>query len=348
MHLPYIHYARAIAIIMVVAIHCVPELKWAPGTAATQELLMLVLWDSTAVFIAISGFLFHHLRGRFRYLTYLRSKFKYVILPFLLAGAPGIYHTLASDNFIESHPEMAGTAVWQHVLFLIAYPGEQWNYPLWFIPVMATYFLLAPLFIALIRNPVWFNRVLLVAIVYTAFALRPSIGKYHHVALCLDFLAAYLMGMWASANREKVMAWVDEHVGLLVLAWCAVLFIQYLLGQGDIQRFDPSRQPGAFAFGLDLYFVQKAVFFFALIGVMRIVQHLKLPALDLVATVSFPIFFLHVYIVRIVTGPRLGFDIPGGVVSVVLLTLFTVAVCAGMALLLRVSLHSRSRYLIGA
>jgi peptidoglycan/LPS O-acetylase OafA/YrhL len=346
MHLPYIHYARAIAIIMVVAIHCVTELKWGPESIKTQEMLMVVLGDATAVFIAISGFLFHHLRARFRYLTYLRSKFKFVILPFLLAGAPGIFHTLVSDSFVESHPEMAGTPMWQHVLLLIAYPGEQWNYPLWFIPIIAIYFVLAPVFMALIRNPVWFNRVLIVASLYTLVALRPSIGKYQNIVLCLDFLASYMMGMWASANRDKVIAWVEEHLGLLVVGWVAVVIVQFLLGDGDINRFELARQKGGF--GLDLFFIQKTIFFFGLIGVVRIFQHRKLPALDLVATVSFPIYFLHVYILRIVTGPRLGFEVPAGFVSVVLLTLFALAVCVGMALILRVSLHSRSRYLIGA
>lgn len=346
MKVRYIHLLRGIAILMVVMIHCVQLKPWPPGDTAF-ELLSIILWDATGLFFMVAGFLFHHLSKRFEYGSYLWRKFTNVIVPFLLISTPGLIHTLGYWNVPIDHPELVTKPVWYHALFLLAYPGEQYNYPLWFIPVMATFFLMAPLFIWLMKRPRWFMAVLALACLYSTLNYRPSIEKYHHVNHVLYWLSSYMVGMAVSLSREPLMAWARRNEWALWAAWAAVVLVQFgVMGDGSPLRFEISnRQTGLV---LNLFFAQKVLMFLALLSTLKRIENRPLVALDNLATFSFPIFFVHAYILKALFESSFGFSLSASVGSFMLTSVVVVAGSFALGWLSRKTLGPASRYVVGA
>jgi probable poly-beta-1,6-N-acetyl-D-glucosamine export protein len=344
MHLRYIHLMRGAAIILVVAIHCILALEWIKSDWK-HELVNIIFWDGSGVFFAVAGYLFHHLSPKFSYKDYLVKKFTNVILPFLLISIPGIIHTLGYLDIPNKYPELLDLPTWMHVVYLYAYPGQQYNYPLWFIPVMSMYFLMAPIFIWLFKRPIWFFASLILFALYTMGHFRPS-AKYQHIVTTVYWLSSYMVGMAASMYREQLGAWLDRHPVIPWAAWLAVVLIQlWVLGDGNPKRLDVPHSATEIA--LNLYFVQKTLLFVAFIALFRRIQHRPLVALDMLANWSFPIFFLHAYILQLLFKSRFGFEVPGSVGGALIVTVVVTGVTMGLAMLIRKVVGKRSRYVIG-
>src|SRR5688500_9095908 len=96
--LHYIHYFRGAAILLIVGLHACISLKW--GDAVLQRKLALVLFNNgTVLFVFISGYLFYHLnKNHFDYVDYLKKKFLYVIIPYLVVSIPAIIDKFYFDE----------------------------------------------------------------------------------------------------------------------------------------------------------------------------------------------------------------------------------------------------------
>lgn len=347
MHLAYVHRMRAIAIVAIVFVHAIDQIDWGPDSRTLMRFLEDLFQGSTVLFFMIAGFLFHHLSRRFDYQDYLLKKVKNVLIPYVLISAPGIAAVIAKPaGFVAAHPEMADAPNWLRVAHLYFYGGSQLNYPLWFVPVMATLFLMAPLFVALFKRPRLFAAVIAVGLIYSLVSHRPDVGRHHHVALTLYYLSPYLLGMWASMYREPVNRWVDAHVGLLATLSIGLLMGFFLLTPYEGGYVD---EPFAFEKGpFDWILLQKLVVFFLLIGLLRKLEHRKMPALEYLADVSFPIFFLHVYMMLIYYHLTHWHVLQGSILSV--LTLVAVGIGGSIATVLacRLIFRRHSRLVIGA
>ena len=345
MHLSYIHRMRAIAIVAIVCVHALDQLEWGHNRGEYRFLANL-LQGSTVLFFMIAGFLFHHLSKRFDYRDYLQRKLKHVMLPFVVISAPGIAALVSRAQFVQAHPEMAGTPIWQQVLFLLFYAGSQPNYPLWFVPVMATLFLMAPLFMALLARPRWFAGLLWVLIAYSLLSHRADVDKYHHLELTAYYVSPYMLGMWASMHRDAVNAWVDKYLIGLVLAYLALLlgFTWLTPHEGAYVHHAFSQEKGL----IDWVLMQKLVLFFVLVGLLRKLEKLELPKLEYLGDVSFPIFFLHMYVL-LAFYHALHWQIPEGNALMVLATAL-VAIAGSIAIVVgcRLTLRRHSRLFIGA
>jgi len=89
--LRYIHNFRAIAILLIVAGHCVLGLTWGNYKYPLfKNLFIIILMNGTVLFVFIAGFLFQHLSSNFSYQKYLLKKNKYVILPYIICSIPAI------------------------------------------------------------------------------------------------------------------------------------------------------------------------------------------------------------------------------------------------------------------
>jgi probable poly-beta-1,6-N-acetyl-D-glucosamine export protein len=345
--LEYIHMIRGFAIVLIVALHCQQVLDW-PRTDKTIELLNIIIWDGSSIFFAISGFLFHHLSRKFDYLGYLQGKLKNVIVPFLVIGLPGVVHTLGFWKVAESHPEISDKSQFLHFLFLYAYPGEQYNSALWFIPVIATYFLAAPIFIWLIRWPRYLLIALASAFLYALTDSRPSIYKYQHFDLVLYFAFPYLLGIATSLYREKITTFIDQYLVLAFLILCLVIAVQFFSNDGSLDRF--TKPMGDL--GVNLYPLNRALVFLAFIGLFRVNERhpvpILTPLLHRLGDLSFPIFFVHMYFMKIMFESRFGFDLEGSILNVIFSTTLTLAVSAVFAMSVRYLLGVRSKYVIGS
>lgn len=344
MHLAYIHRTRAIAIVLIVALHCLDRMDWSTNHQ-TYRLMVEILQGATLDFMMISGFLFAHLRSKYEYTHYLKTKFKNVIIPYLVVGLPGIALLLSKPLFLELNPELSGWPLWLQAGFLYVYGGSQLNHVMWFIPVLTIYFLLSPLFMYVLERPIWFLS-LVVLIPLSLLAHRPSVQKYHHLELALYFLPGYMSGMLASLYKDKVLAFSQRYFYLLVAGVLATL-----LGHFYLSDFDGSYVEEVFSGErglIDWVFIQKFLLFFVLIALMKRMEAIKMRTVDYVATVSFAIFFVHLYVLHIYSHVVHWHLFPGTVFNTIVLALMTVAGSVGLAYVVRRLFGASSRYLIGA
>lgn len=343
-HLPYIHRARAVAIVSIVAMHCVDDLDWS-SSHQLHRLLVELFQGSTVVFFMISGFLFQHLSDRFSYSDYLEKKFKNVILPYLVVSTPGILLLITKPEFAIDNPELANAAWWIKGLFLYFYGGAQINHVLWFVAVVTIFYLLSPLFFYCLQHPRWFLALLLLVPV-SLLAHRTTTQKYHHLQLALYFLSAYMAGMAAGLYAERVLAFVDRYMAWLVAVFLAIFFGHLLLTDhvGSYVEEIFSTSNGV----IDWIFLQKFVFFFVLIGALRHLDDKRMRVVDYIATVSFAIYFLHIYVLYVYSHFVHWTQFPGTVTRVLLLLVLAIGCSAGISWACRRLFGRASRMLIGA
>lgn len=344
MHVAYIHRARAIAIMMIVTIHCAGYLDWSKN----HELLRLVteiFQNGTVIFFLIAGFLFQHLSDRFEYRDYLARKVTNVIVPYIVISAPGIMLLLSKPYFLQENPELQGAPWWQQVAFLYVYGGSQLNYVLWFVPVMTTFYLLAPVFMRVLKRPGWF-WLLIALIPLSVIEHRTRIQKYHHLQLELYFLSAYMTGMWAGLYRDRVIAFVRRYEVALWALYLTMVFGHYLFTThvGTYVDHVFSAEQGR----IDWIFLEKMLLFFLLITLLKRFDHVPMPRLDYIATVSFAIFFVHIYVLHLYSSLTHWQQQAGSVWSLAALFALTMAGSLGIAIAARTVLGRSSRLVIGA
>ena len=344
MHLAYIHRTRGVAILFIVVLHCLDRFDWSTNHQ-TYRLMLEVFQGATVDFMMLSGFLFGHLRAKYNVVHYFQNKLQNVIMPYLVVGLPGILLLLSKPYFLEQNPELQGVPLWGQAVFLYVYGGSQLNHVMWFIPVLTIYFLLAPLFMVFLKRPIWFV-LLVVLIPLSMLSHRPSVQKYHHLQLALYFLPAYMSGMLAGLYQDKVVALSQKY-----FFWIAAAMLATLLGHFFLTDYDGSYVEEMFSTErglIDWIFVQKFLLFFVLIALMRRFEDVRMRHVDYVATVSFAIFFLHLYVLHIYSHVVHWHLFPGSVINTLALAALITACSVGLAYIVRRLFGSSSRILIGA
>jgi surface polysaccharide O-acyltransferase-like enzyme len=343
-----IHRLRGVAILFVVATHCVTFFTWAqhPAMLAVAKDLFD---DSTVIFIFISGFLFEHTSSRYSYPRFLKTKLLHVLVPYLLLAIPGIVYVLmrAQPATLE-HLGLAHASLLERVAYLYVYGGAQINYALWFVPVICIYYLLSPLLVALARQPRGY-AVLLVLVPVSVLMHRPSYSHGHNLGLALYFLSAFVLGMFCSARRERIVPWLDRHLGVCLVAAGTVFAAHLLLSHHHGKYMAADELHGVDAEGLvDWIFLQKVLMTLALWALVRRLHVPQLRWLEGLAQVSFSVFFLHVYVifaVEAVTHFRAQ-EVSAG--AIVLLMALAVGLPWAIAAVIRRAVPQWSRLLIGS
>lgn len=294
-----IHRLRAIAILLIVATHCLYFFTWNQHRLIEATLYDL-FDDSSVIFMFISGYLFLHGSNTYSYVRYLIIKSKNVILPYLLAAIPAIAFSFRHpDNNVFNTPVLRDLPVMAKTLYLYTYPGSSINYALWFIPVIIIFYFASPLLLWFSRQPRWYV-VLGVLIPLSAAMHRPSYGREHNFALALYFLSAYLLGMSFCQYRNQTLAWINRSFNWLLVGFLC-LFISHLLlsehhGKYTFVQWFEFKDEGV----IDWTYLQKLLMTMVLLGVVWRLRNTHLYILDYLADVSFTIFFLHVYIIFLV------------------------------------------------
>ncbi|MFC4943173.1 acyltransferase family protein [Pseudonocardia sp. GCM10023141] len=339
MFLRYVHNFRAVAIVFIVAGHAAFTLG-RTAEPRTMDLLADVLDYGTVLFLFIAGFLFQHLAATFDYRRYLGRKLRNVILPYAVTLTPGIAFILWTTRNTEPHP------LYRIATILVTGLGTP-DYPMWFVPMIALFYLAAPLFILVVRHPrlYWITLPLLA---FSLLAHRPP--EIETAAIALYFLPVYLIGMWACHERDRL-----EPLLLRVWPWLLAVFVGAVITRflfspthgGDYSR---SFFSGEYRL-IDEMLLMKLVLAFALIGVLQRFASAIGTRLTPIADISFTIFFVHVYLLyAFVLGSRylLG-DVPEGtLLTWFALTVAVVGVTAAATFAAKRVLGRHSRSLIGS
>jgi probable poly-beta-1,6-N-acetyl-D-glucosamine export protein len=341
-----VHLFRGLAIIPVVATHLLFEMHWPQELVWEFKICLSVVQNGTVPFVFVAGLLFQHRLASYRYATYLQSKLRYVVVPYVIASLPFVLlqHWRKFGMFAPSRPGSSNVWLDTTVTYL---SGGQMAIPLWFIPMICTFYLLAPVFAFLDRKPksYWLLPLLLG---FASFAHRPALQPQLGHSI-LYFLPIYVTGMWVSHYREPVLAAAGRHRLALTALIVATVAFEVLMRErpGALESVSVfSTERGIF----DVNLYQKLAASILALELLRHAGPMLCKVLDPVAEVSFGIFFTHYYFIY------LGRDVlkefgssswTGSAAAVVVMSLLVVTLCTLFAFGVRRLVGERSRYLIG-
>ena len=272
--LHYINSFRAAAIFFIVAVHTLHVFSWLDGSLSKQFLDVL-LNNGSMFFIFISGYLFQHLSVNFKASKYYLSKLKNVVLPYLIISTPAIIYFIffAQKSFLNA--SFYEQPIWQQFVQFYAF-GYHLS-PMWFIPVIITYYLSAPLLVKADRTH-YFYHTLPMFMVIAYFVER---GIYQNNVVHFFFI--YMLGMFCSKYKLAINAQLNKNTALILL-------LALVLGLASFEYFINLKI-------LYVSYLQKLFFTLLLLGVfIKYASFFKHKIVNLMAETSFGIFFIHPYI----------------------------------------------------
>jgi probable poly-beta-1,6-N-acetyl-D-glucosamine export protein len=339
-----VHLFRGVAIVAVVATHVLFELDWQSGNQTEFRVCVSLLQNGTVWFVFIAGLLFRHLAQRFDYVTYLRSKLRFVLLPYFIVSLPYlVLQYVRSFGFFSPHkPE--NRSLWAIVASFGT--GEQMRVPLWFVPMICVFYLLAPVLLWLDGRK-WGYWLLPLLFLMASLVHRPF-HQTHLLQTVPYFLPVYFGGMWVGKNLVEVMSWVQRwRWGCLLLALLSCVYeVVTRERPGAIESLAPfSTERGVF----DVNIYAKVLLALVVLECLQRCPRVLSRVFDYLARLSFGIFFVHYYFIywgkyyRDTTGAVLA----GSALHVALATLVVTVLTAITVAVLRQALGRRSRYVVG-
>jgi len=292
--LNYIHYLRGFAILVIVGIHCRTTFSWGDNLLEKQ-VFTTALDNGTIIFVFIAGFLFHYLKAKFEYKSYLIRKTKYVVIPYLLVSALPILLkmlNLHQSNWVPD--EMVPDDALGKALFYLA-SGRHIG-PFWFIPMIVIFYVISPLLLKL-DNHRFYKILFPVLMVASLFTYK--FGFYTNIWVSfLHFLPVYIFGMWAANYKDKIVSMPNILFWILVVTYLAlsVMEIAGIFDPPRVGSFEDNEIMPLFAFNI----VKLRVYLLCLI-LMRIFYYFNdkdFTLLWYLGDYSFGIYFIHIFVIK--------------------------------------------------
>lgn len=275
MRFEYVHNLRGLAILLILLGHAIAVL---PSTQGIGDLRYLIV-NNTVLFIVIPGFLFAAIGERYTYKDYLLNKVKNVLLPYVFLSLPAAliyilgYKTTHLWLDMEFFNQLPAIAQYSYLLITGAHLG-----PLWFIPMIVVFYFAFPFFITMLHV----KKTYLVGIFAISLCIGMYLGRPEHndniIQSFFYFLPAYLWGIILFKVPDIIqylkkysVLWLTLYVGL------AVMFFTL----------------NGYSSSSDLAF--KLVFSTLLYSLFACYLDRKISMLNVLAQVSFFLFFIHGY-----------------------------------------------------
>jgi peptidoglycan/LPS O-acetylase OafA/YrhL len=293
--------------------------------------LDVIVKDCTVIFIALAGYFFTALLPSFNYPKFLKNKFENVIVPYLIVSLPaallyvcGIKQThywIDMDWFHTLNP------LYQYVFLMVT--GAQLG-PLWFVPAIVLFYVFSPVLFFLARK----NLVLAFFLLSLAPALylgRPQFNE-NPLQAFVFFMPAYTMGMLLAQYKTAYVKIAPASLPLLILV-LATIVAGY-----DVLKYNAS---------IDM--LAKLALTYVLMAVCYRYLNFKIVFLDLMARLSFYLFFIHGYFVGAFRSilPKLGFDV-GGIIAIVTASVLTIILSIGAYIIVKLIFGRKTKMLVGA
>jgi probable poly-beta-1,6-N-acetyl-D-glucosamine export protein len=348
----YIHNLRAVAILYVVGVHArafLPEwLAFPEVNRVFDTFFDPSEGNGTVLFLFIGGFLFQHLTHKnFVFKKYIEQKFKVIILPYILISVPIIFFRL-STNFeslslpadFDQKPE-----VFQILYYIVT--GAHMA-PFWFISTIVLFYLSAPLLHA-IDNEKFYRYFFPFVFLSCLFTYRPA-HNANPLLSYLHYIPVYITGMWASYNREKILAAAPDLLYILVASYVSLSVLD-LSGWENVSRhltFEHVVTNRVIV--VNIYVFKAVILAFMMMLILYQFRDKQLPFLEMLGNYSFGIFFVH-YIFISVTRKimetfhlTIDFSVP----AYLMYFLVILALSTGTVYLVKKVAGRYSRYFIGS
>lgn len=326
----YIHDFRGIAIIYVVAAHVL--VAWPEGSPV-RKVLDIIFQNSTILFLFIAGYLFQHLSKNFEYKDYLVKKFQNVISPYLIISVPILIYRLYTQDIpgftALEHPDFANWSLWDQGTYYMLHGAHLQQ--LWFIPMIALYYLISPLLIYIDRHPKLY--VVLVPLIAISLVIHRS-SLSDTLTMAVHFLSVYVFGMFLSRYKDAYLEFAKKYWLLITVLSVGSIVLNYFV----VRFYDP------------VDYTQKMLFCcFYIYWLWRLEKYVP-KVVDTLAVLSFGIYFVHYFFVLIIRG---GFErifhreIPGNIVVWTICLLIIMALSIWSLQLAKKILGKYSKYFVG-
>lgn len=297
MFLNSINYFRALSILFIVAGHCIYIADFSFDTTFRKGLYSFVQ-GGTSFFVFISGFLFHHVfYPRFDFKKFYTKKLKNVLMPYFIMSLIPIFFFVIiqepekKDSLSYFLPHGQGLFQ-QYVIPILKYLATGSHIvSYWYIPFIMIVFLMAPLHTLFIK--IHINKQLLIIFLFFIISVlihRPITGSsaIFFFQSVFYFMPVYLFGIICSQKKEFIYSKFTKYQFHILTIGVLVVISQTALG-----RYGNNYKHPFIYEGIDLMVIQKMIFSVFLIVWLNNFEKKKNKLLELIASCSFGIYFIH-------------------------------------------------------
>lgn len=330
MFLGYIHYFRALAIFFIVAGHSIDNFLWLDNSTL-ERVLRIVISNGSTLFVFIAGYLFQHLLVKYNTKKYVISKLKNVIIPYFIVSIPAIIIFVFYQQREAVWEGFYDNPQWLQV-FLFYLTGKHLA-PLWFIPMITLFYLVAPLLAKADKNEKIYYLLPLFILISCLVSRGLPYQSFVH------FFSAYLLGMYCSKFKISVNL-ILQNTNFLIgsfLLVVAFIFSEFYFTTGYMTYYNHLQKLCLSLFFLGLF--------------IKFNPHLTSKYISTVADTSFGVFFIHSYLV---TGTKLIYEkayghLPeGNIVFHIIISIVLLMTCVFLIVQIRRVFGKNSRYLVGS
>jgi hypothetical protein len=297
MFLVSLNYFRAIAIIIIVAGHCYDIAGINISTLTYGEKIAVnLITGGTALFVFISGFLFHHIFiPRYQYKKFMIGKVKNVLIPYLILSIPVILLYLQGQGEAPYFVSGATGVIDRYIIPTIKY---YWSgstvIAYWYIPFIMITFSMAPLHIKFARLNTNMQLAIIAPFLAISAILHRPIYNLYVLQEVLYFFPVYLIGIFCSIHKEKIYDLMTGKEIYLILTVLSLAIFEASIGmQGNYHK-------SAFSFnGIDIMLFQKLTLSLFFMVWLHRFEKTSIKILEIIAATSFSIFFLHGYLISL-------------------------------------------------
>jgi hypothetical protein len=349
--LSYLHNLRGLAILYVVGVHCrafVPEWLTHPEVNRFFDTFLDPSeGNGTVLFLFIGGFLFQHLtHENFEFKNFIEQKFKVIILPYLLISIPIIILRLNTPFESLSLPENFDDRSVAYKILHFILTGSHMP-PFWFISTIVLFYFSAPL-LHLCDKPFFYKYVFPFVFLSCLFTFRPA-HNANPLLSYLHYIPVYITGMWASYNKEKILAAAPGLLYVLIASYVSLCALD-LLGWEHQARQTTFEQVLQGNIVVNIYIFKAYILCFMLLLILYTFRNRKMPFIELLGSYSFGVFFIHYLFISILrkvvdaSGVVIDFSIPTYLMITILILAFSIQT---VSLVKKLS-GRYSRYIIGS
>jgi probable poly-beta-1,6-N-acetyl-D-glucosamine export protein len=297
--LQHVHNLRGLAILFVIGVHVrggVADWTTNPGTLTyLASIFDAEEGNGTIMFVFIGGFLFQYLNAKsFDFRKYLNTKFKFIILPYLIFSIPIILFRIHSNYYQPGLPDnfMHYSVFFQFLYYLLI--GSHMA-PFWFISAIILYYITAPLF-HFLDKPGFYKYVFPLILLVGMFTYRPDHNANPFLAY-IHFLPVYLTGMWVSRYHESIQVLLERNTLLLAGFYFGITILDIRGFLIKDLTFEQVLNEGLLIF--NFYFLRAIVLALLCLSLFHRFSNKRLIAFEILGDYSFGIFFLHFILIAI-------------------------------------------------
>lgn len=351
-YLTYIHNLRGLAILFVVVVHAralYPEWLSHPKINKFFDTFFDPSeGNGTVLFLFIGGFLFQLINHNyFSFKKYIEQKFKVIILPYIIISIPLILVRLNSNFISLSLPDGFHERPVVYKFFYYLITGAHMP-PFWFIATIVLFYLSAPL-LHILDKEKFYKYIFPFVFLSCFFTYRP-LHNANPLLAYLHYLPIYILGMWASFNKEKILAGGKPLLYILISIYL-ILTVLDIFGYITLSRelsFEDVVNNGVIIF--NIYIFKAVVLCFMLMMILYQFRDKQLAILELLGNYSFGIFFIHYVFLSVSRKILLEMNITIDFSIPVYLAyfLFILMASIGTVYVVKKYTGNYSRYLIGS